>query len=85
MLGKTIGQVSPYHMNVAVANGRVRDAQAEAREIVKDQLRVWFDWIDRMLDIHRANFVFREAFGGEGSGDFERGLPGMNPELDAPM
>lgn len=48
-------------MNVAVANGRIPDVQAEAHEIVKEQVRVWFDWIDRMLDIHRANFVLREA------------------------
>jgi len=26
---------------------------------------VWFDWMDRMLDIHRANFVFREATAAE--------------------
>lgn len=52
-------------MNAAVANGRIPDVQAEAREIVKEQVRVWFDWMDRMLDIHRANFVFREATAAE--------------------
>ena len=25
------------------------------------QIEEWFDWMDRILDIHRANFVFREV------------------------
>jgi len=52
-------------MNAAVANGRIPDVQAEAREVVSEQVRVWFNWMDRMLDIHRANFVFREATAAE--------------------
>lgn len=52
-------------MNAAVANGRIPDVQAEAREIVREQVRVWFNWMDRMLDLHRANFVFREATAAE--------------------
>ena len=52
-------------MNAAVANGRIPDVRAEAHEVVREQVRVWFNWMDRMLDIHRANFVFREATAAE--------------------
>ena len=64
-LDKALGNVSVHRMNAAGANGRPPDVQAEARGIVTEQVRVWFDWMDRMLDIHRANFVFREATAAE--------------------
>src|SRR5690349_14373145 len=45
---------------VAIANGRTaRDLTAQAREINKQQMHQWFEWMDRLLDIHRSNFVFR--------------------------
>jgi hypothetical protein len=36
------------------------DIQSEAHDITRRQLREWFNWIDRILDIHRSNFVFRQ-------------------------
>jgi hypothetical protein len=48
-------------MNAVIANDRIPDIQTQARDITKRQLQEWFDWIDRILDIHRTNFVFREA------------------------
>jgi len=48
-------------MNLATANDTIPDIQTEAHEIAKRQMETWFKWMDRILDIHRANFVFREA------------------------
>ena len=36
------------------------DIQAEVRETTRQQVLQWFAICDRILDIHRANFVFRE-------------------------
>jgi hypothetical protein len=47
-------------MNAAVADGPVHDIQAEAYDLTKQQIEQWFGWMDRMLEIHRNNFVFRE-------------------------
>lgn len=48
-------------MRAAVANGGVPGIETEAREITRRQVQVWFEWMDRILDIHRSNFVFRKA------------------------
>src|SRR5205823_907458 len=34
--------------------------QAEAHDVTRQQVEMWFCWMDRILDIHRANFVFRD-------------------------
>lgn len=47
-------------MNVAIAHDRMPDIQSEAHDITQRQLREWFNWIDRILDIHRSNFIFRQ-------------------------
>ena len=31
------------------------------RKLTRQIMEKWFSWMDRILDIHRANFVFREA------------------------
>ena len=49
-------------MSVAVAKPLPSaDIQIEAHEISRRQIQQWFDWMDGILNIHRANFVFREA------------------------
>jgi len=40
---------------------RLADVEAIAHESVKRQAEQWFDWMDGILDVHRNNFVFREA------------------------
>jgi hypothetical protein len=50
--------VSLKKMKVAT---KVPDMQAEVRETARHQVLQWFEICDRILDIHRANFVFREA------------------------
>jgi hypothetical protein len=37
------------------------DVEAKARESAKRQMEQWLDWMDGILDVHRSNFVFREA------------------------
>ena len=34
--------------------------QAEGREMLRRQALEWFSWMDHILDVHRANFVYRE-------------------------
>jgi hypothetical protein len=60
-LAKAVAKVSVYDMNAAVANGRIPDVQSRAHEITVKQAEVWFEWMDEVLDIHRRNFVFRQA------------------------
>ena len=48
------------HMNVALASAGIPDIGAQARETIKRQAQEWFDLCDRVLDVHRSNFVFRE-------------------------
>ena len=50
-------------MNAALSNGTIAAIRTEPREIIRQQIQTWFEWMDRMLDIHRSNFVFREATG----------------------
>lgn len=47
-------------MNALVATNRIPDIQTQARDITRRQLQEWFDWMDRILDVHRSNFVFRK-------------------------
>jgi hypothetical protein len=48
-------------MNVAIADDKAPSSQTAEREIIRQQLQQWFDWMDTILDIHRNNYVFREA------------------------
>jgi hypothetical protein len=41
------------------------DLLAQAHDITRRQMQQWFDWMDRVLDIHRSNFVFREPTAAE--------------------
>jgi len=45
----------------APIDSTIPDTQKEAHEMIRRQIDQWFDWMDRILDIHRSNFVFREA------------------------
>ena len=58
-LDKELRLVSVYGMSGVIANDRIPDIESQARDITRRQLQEWFDWIDRILDIHRSNFVFR--------------------------
>ena len=40
---------------------KVPDLQAEVRETTRLQVLQWFEICDRILDVHRSNFVYREA------------------------
>ena len=46
---------------MATVESRLPTPQTQAHEIIKNQMQQWFDWMDRVLDIHRSNFVFREV------------------------
>jgi hypothetical protein len=48
-------------MNTAIAGERMPDIQTQAHDITRRQLQEWFVWMDRILDIHRSNFIFRES------------------------
>ena len=48
-------------MNAAISDSRVPDIQAQARDLTKRQMEQWFGWMDGILDVHRSNYVFREA------------------------
>ncbi len=49
-----------YAMNTAIADERIPDIQTQPRAMIRRQMLEWFEWMDRILDIHRSNFVFRE-------------------------
>jgi hypothetical protein len=40
---------------------RTPHAQSEIHELTKRHIEEYFVWFDRVLDIHRNNFVFREV------------------------
>ena len=52
--------MSVREMNSGVATTRIPDIGTQARETIKRQAQEWFEICDRVLDIHRCNFVFRE-------------------------
>jgi hypothetical protein len=47
-------------MGSAIASDEIADIQTQAHEISRRQLNEWFVWMDRILDIHRSNCIFRE-------------------------
>ena len=47
-------------MNSEVATATMPDIATQARDTIKRQVQEWFDICDRILDMHRCNFVFRE-------------------------
>ena len=48
-------------MNVATASDKIQDMQGQSRAMIRRQMEEWFQWMDRILDVHRSTFVFREA------------------------
>ena len=47
-------------MNSEVVTATMPDIATQARDTIKRQVQEWFDICDRILDMHRCNFVFRE-------------------------
>lgn len=47
-------------MQSAISSIRPPDLQAETKDGVRRLFEFWFAWMDRILDIHRSNYVFRE-------------------------
>lgn len=48
-------------MNATVADESIPDIGMQAKELTKRQMEQWFDWMDRILEVHRNNFVLRDA------------------------
>src|ERR1017187_7973238 len=48
-----------YAMTAAIASDEIPDIQTQAHEITRRQLQEWFVWMDRILNVHRSNFIFR--------------------------
>ncbi|MGO8766834.1 MAG: hypothetical protein ACLQSR_17085 [Limisphaerales bacterium] len=59
-LAKAVKVVFLYDMSMVVASEEISDVQAQPRAMIRRQMQEWFAWMDHILDIHRANFVFRE-------------------------
>ena len=47
-------------MEMAIASDRIPSIQAGMRTLVRRQVQEWFHCVDEIIDVHRANFVFRE-------------------------
>jgi hypothetical protein len=47
-------------MQMAIASDRIPSILEGVRSIVRRQVHEWFDCVDEILEMHRANFVFRE-------------------------
>ena len=47
-------------MSAAILGDKLPSIQTQAHELTRRQMQQWFDWMDGILDLHRANFVFRE-------------------------
>jgi hypothetical protein len=65
ILAKGLGRVLIASMS-AVARDLIADDQVpnmliQGHEITKRQIQQWFDWMDRILSLHRSQFVFRQA------------------------
>jgi hypothetical protein len=58
-LDKAAGMVFLDAMSTAIASDEIPDIQTQAHDITRRQLQEWLVWMDRILDIHRRNFVFR--------------------------
>jgi hypothetical protein len=52
-------------MSTAIASDEIPDIQTQAHEITRRQVMEWFVWMDRILDIHRSNYIFREPTAAE--------------------
>jgi hypothetical protein len=48
-------------MNVAIADDKAPNSQTAERDMIRQTMEQWFSWMDKILDIHRNNFVFREV------------------------
>jgi hypothetical protein len=44
-----------------IADDQLSRIQAQGHEIPKQQIQQWFNWMDRLLGVHRSQFVLREA------------------------
>jgi len=54
----------------AIARDQIADdplsrIQAQGHEIPKVQIQQWFNWTDELLNLHRSQFVLREATPGQ--------------------
>jgi hypothetical protein len=47
-------------MEMAIASNQIPDIRPGMRSMVRRQVHEWFNCLDEILDMHRANFVFRE-------------------------
>ena len=52
--------MSLYDMSPTAVANLLPDVKTEARAITRRQIEEWFKLCDRILDVHRNNFVFRE-------------------------
>jgi hypothetical protein len=43
-----------------ISENRVPEIQGEAQDSSKPQTEQWFDWMDRILAVHRSRYVLRE-------------------------
>ena len=59
-LDKAVRMVFLDAMSTAIASDEIPDIQTQAHDITRRQLQEWFVWMDRILDLHRSNFIFRE-------------------------
>ena len=60
MLDCSARKVSFYLMQALIADDRGRDIHSQARAMIQRQTLEWFAWMDRTLDYHHTNFVYRQ-------------------------
>ena len=60
-------------MNAAATESTLEIEAEMIHRILRGQLEAWFGYVDRMLDVHRSAFVFREATAGQ-LGEHKRAL-----------
>ena len=58
-LDKAVRMVFLDAMSTVIASEEIPDIQTQAHDITRRQLQEWLVWMDRILDIHRRNCVFR--------------------------
>ena len=58
-LDKAGGMVFLDAMSTAIASDETPDLQTQAHDTTRRLLQEWLVWVDRILDNHRRNFVFR--------------------------
>jgi hypothetical protein len=63
-LAKGCGEVFIESMSAVahdfMAENQAPEMQTQGHDITLRQVLQWFDWIDRMLELHRSQFIFRE-------------------------